>query len=131
MTRYATNDEKEPIGQRIIEVLEDLHQFENRDSRSRFIVYVPIGGIEKGKALAAGRDGKTIQCGICHGSELKGLGNVPSIAGRSPSYMVRQLYDMKHGERAGAGSALMKAVVEKLTTEDMSALAAYAGSLTP
>jgi len=127
----ANTGEKEPIGERIIEVPEDLHRFENRDARSRFIVYAPIGSIERGKALATGGDGKTIQCGICHGSELKGVENIPGIAGRSPSYFVRQLYDLKHGARAGAGSALMKPVVEKLTTEDMIALAAYAASLTP
>ncbi|HEX2460936.1 MAG TPA: hypothetical protein VHJ58_12390, partial [Vicinamibacterales bacterium] len=33
--------EKESIGQRIIEILEDLGQFVSRDARSRFIAYVP------------------------------------------------------------------------------------------
>ena len=47
-------------------------------------------------------------CGACHGPDLKGLGAVPGIAGRSPSYIVRQLYDFKHGTRAGADSAQMK-----------------------
>jgi len=124
--------EKEPIGQRIIEVPEDLQQFENRDARSRFIAYVPVGSIENGKAIVTGtRGGKTIQCGICHGPELKGLGAIPGIAGRSPSYIVRQLYDFQHGARAGVGSALMKGVVAKLTIDDMVAIAAYATSLKP
>ena len=124
--------DKEPIGQRIIEVPEDLEQFEHRDSRSRFIAYVPIGSIQKGQALvASGGGGKTVQCGVCHGPDLKGLGPIPGIAGRSPSYFVRQLYDFKHGARAGIGSALMKPTVEKLTVEDMVSLAAYAASLTP
>lgn len=127
----ANTGEKEPIGERIIEVPEDVQQFENRDARSRFMVYAPIGSIEKGKAIATGGSGRTIACGICHGTDLKGLGNLPSIAGRSPSYIMRQLYDFKHGARAGAGSALMRAVVEKLAVEDMSMLAAYAASLTP
>jgi cytochrome c553 len=124
--------EKEPIGQRIIEVPEDLEQFVSRDSRTRFIAYAPVGSIEKGQALAVtGGGGKTVQCGICHGPDLKGLGPIPGIAGRSPSYIVRQLYDFKHGARAGMGSGLMKPSVEKLTTEDMVSLAAYAASLTP
>jgi cytochrome c553 len=38
----VTTDEKEPIGQRIIEVPEDLEQFVSRDTRSRFIAYVPV-----------------------------------------------------------------------------------------
>jgi cytochrome c553 len=128
----ATTDEKEPIGQRIIEVPENLEQFVSRDSRSKFVAYVPTGSIQKGQALAAtGGGGKTVQCGVCHGADLKGIGPIPGIAGRSPSYFVRQLYDFKHGARAGVASALMKPSVENLTIKDMIALAAYAASLTP
>jgi cytochrome c553 len=128
----AKSGEKEPIGQRIIEVPEDLQQFENRDARSHFVAYAPVGSVENGKAIVTGgRAGKTIQCGICHGPALKGLGPIPGIAGRSPSYIVRQLYDFQHGARAGGGSALMKGVVDKLTIEDMVAIAAYTASLTP
>ena len=124
--------ETEPIGLRIIEVPQDLEQFVSRDSRSHFIAYVPNGSVEKGKALVStGGQGKTVQCAICHGPELKGLGPIPGIAGRSPSYIVRQLYDFKHGARAGIGSALMKPTVEKLLPQDMIALAAYAASLPP
>jgi cytochrome c553 len=127
----AKAGEVEPIGQRIIEVPEDLEHFESRDARSRFIAYVPVGSVAKGRALATGGGGRTVQCGICHGPALKGLGPIPGIAGRSPSYLVRQLYDIKHGARAGIGSALMKQVVDRLTVEDMVSLAAYAASLTP
>ena len=124
--------EAEPIGQRIIEVPENPEQFASRDSRSRFIAYVPVGSIEKGRELAAsGGGGKTIQCGACHGPGLKGAGPMPGIAGRSPSYTFRQLYDFKHGARAGVGGAMMKPVVEKLAVEDMVALAAYVASLAP
>jgi cytochrome c553 len=123
----VSTGEKEPIGQRIIEVPEDLEQFVSRDTRSRFIAYVPVGSIQKGQALAVtGGAGKTVQCGSCHGPDLKGVGPIPGIAGRSPSYTFRQLYDYKHGARAGTGSELMKPSVEKLTVEDMIALAAYA-----
>jgi cytochrome c553 len=124
--------EQEPVGERIIEVPENLEQFVSRDSRSGFIAYVPSGSIQKGKTLAGtGGEGRTVQCAICHGPDLKGLGPIPGIAGRSPSYLVRQLYDFKHGARAGLGSALMKPTVEKLMLEDMIALAAYAASLPP
>ena len=80
---------------------------------------------------ASGGEGKTVQCGICHGPDLRGMGPIPGIAGRSPSYTFRQLYDIKHGTRAGTGAALMKPAVEKLTVEDMLNLAAYAASLAP
>ena len=124
--------EKEPIGQRIIEVPEDLEQFENRDPRSQFIAYVPIGSIAKGAALVStGGAGKTLQCAICHGQDLKGLGGTPSIIGRSPSYVVRQLYDIQNGARAGTAAQLMKATVANLTVEDMVSIAAYLASRAP
>ncbi len=123
---------KEPIDGRIIEVPEDLERFEMRDARSRFIAYVPPGSIAKGRELAmTGGAGKTVQCAICHGPELKGVGPIPGIAGRSPSYIVRQLYDFQHGARAGLGSQLMTPNVAKLTIGDIVALAAYAASLPP
>jgi cytochrome c553 len=126
------NGKTEPLGQRIVEVPEDLQQFVSRDSRARFVAYVPPGSIEKGKALAStGGNGRTVQCAVCHGPDLKGLGPIPGIAGRSPSYLIRQLYDLKHGTRAGLSSVLMKPTVEKLTLDDMIALAAYAASLAP
>ncbi len=124
--------ETEPIGQRIIEVPEDLERFVSRDTHAVFIAYVPVGSVKKGQALAtSGGGGKTIQCAICHGPDLKGLGPIPGIAGRSTNYTVRQLYDFKHGTRAGIGSALMKPSVEKLTVDDMLVLAAYLASLAP
>jgi cytochrome c553 len=124
--------DQEPLGRRIVEVPEDLERFESRDTRARFIAYVPPGSIAKGRVLATtGGDGRTVPCLTCHGSELKGLGPFPGVAGRSPSYLVRQLYDFKHGARAGTGSALMEPAVDRLTLDDMIALAAYAASLTP
>jgi cytochrome c553 len=123
--------EHEPIGQRIIEMPEDLERTELRDARSGFVAYVPPGSIEKGRALAAGGAGRTVACSICHGPELRGLGPLPSLAGRSPSYIVRQLYDMKHGVRNGQWAALMQPVVAQLSLEDMVALAAYTASLAP
>jgi cytochrome c553 len=123
----------EPIGERIIEMPTDLERTELRDSNSSFIAYVPPGSIKKGEQLVTtgGPKDKTIKCAICHGPDLRGLGNVPPIAGRSPSYTVRQLYDMQHGNRTGAGAALMKAVVANLTEEDMVNIVAYTSSRTP
>ena len=122
----------EPIGSRIIEIPENLERTELRDSKSGFIAYVPSGSIKKGQTLAStGGNGKTIQCAICHGAGLKGLGNVPPLAGRSPSYIVRQLWDIKAGNRNGPWTQLMKEAVAKLTIDDMVMLAAYTSSLQP
>ena len=124
--------ETEPAGGRIIEVPEDLERFEMRDARSYFVAYVPLGSVEQGRQLATtGGNGKSAPCTICHGPELNGLGPIPGLAGRSPSYLVRQLYDFQHGARAGPWSSLMAPNVINLTLDDMVALAAYAASLPP
>jgi len=73
----------------------------------------------------------TTPCVMCHGAALRGMDPAPAIAGRSPSYIVRQLYDFKHGARAGTGSAPMRLVAEQLTLDDMIAVAAYIASLPP
>jgi cytochrome c553 len=123
----AEGEEKEPIGQRIIEVPENTEATEMfRDARSGFIAYAPVGSLKKGETLVTtGGGGKTTQCAVCHGPDLQGLGPVPGIAGRSPSYLVRQLYDMQQGSRTGTWTDLMKPVVAKLSTDDMLAIAAY------
>jgi cytochrome c553 len=122
----------EPIGQRIIETPVNLEQTELRDDASGFIAYVPVGSVKKGAALVnTGGNGKTIECRVCHGPELRGMGPVPQLAGRSPSYLFRQLFDFQHGTRHGEWSALMKAPVANLSEADMLEIAAYLSSLQP
>ncbi len=121
-----TTEGTEPLGQRIIEVPENTERTELRDSSSGFVAYVPIGSVKNGESLV-----KSGSCGTCHGCDLKGLGPVPPLAGRSPSYTVRQMFDMQVGVRKGPWSALMKAAVEKLTIDDMIAIAAYTSSREP
>jgi cytochrome c553 len=127
----APEDGTEPIGQRIIEVPENLAYFSSRDGRAQFIAYVPPASLKKGEELVATGAAKTVSCRICHGQDLKGFGNIPGIAGRSPSYIIRQLYDFQVGNRAGVNAALMKPVVDKLSMGDMIAVAGYVASLEP
>jgi cytochrome c553 len=44
---------------------------------------------------------------------------------------VRQLYDIQHGVRNGPWTELMKAVVARLSEEDLVAIAAYTASRDP
>lgn len=138
--RATGKDLTEPIAGRIIEVPENEAQSEGlRNPRSGFVAYVPVGSIKRGEGLvttggaiiAGGRivPGKTIACTACHGSDLMGLADVPGIAGRSPSYLVRQLYDFQRGTRRGKSAPLMQPVVANLTAGDMVAIAAYVTSL--
>src|SRR5262245_22758974 len=83
----------EPIGKRIITLPEDQDRARLRDPKSGFLSYVPPGSVAEGKALVEnGGGGKTVQCSICHGEGLKGLGNVPGIAGVQPIYLAHQRY---------------------------------------
>jgi cytochrome c553 len=125
------NGGTEKIGERIIELPQNEEQAKARNPKFGFISYVPPGSIKEGKRLAAGVKGKTETCSVCHGVGLKGLGDVPSLAGRDPIFLVRQLWDMKDGRRAGSWTALHAPFNHQLTTKDMIALAAYAGSLKP
>ncbi len=120
----------EPLGMRIMETPENVEHAEVlRDPFSGFIAYVPIGAVAKGEALATEGGGRTVACNICHGPDLNGLGIIPGIRGRSPTYIVRQLYDFREGTRRGAQAALMQPTVANLTTEDMINIAAYVASL--
>lgn len=122
----------EPIGNRIITMPQDPERVEMRDPRSGFIAYVPPGSLQKGEALVKNPPaGKTIACATCHGEGLKGLGDVPRIAGVHPIYVVRQLYNIQTGANSSSAAALMKQVVKNLTEDDMIAIAAYTASLEP
>ncbi len=121
----------EPIGNRIIEVPVDATHTETlRDPHSGFIAYVPVGSVAKGKELVStGGNGKTMACAMCHGDDLNGLGSVPGIAARSPSYIARQLYDFKAGARHGDMADLMHKVVAKLSGDDILNIVSYTASL--
>jgi cytochrome c553 len=126
----------EPIGNRIIEAPENIDDVEIlRNPRSGFVAYVPPGSLKKGEALVmngvTSSGNKVTACAACHGLDSRGLGPVPALAGRSPSYIARQLYDMQGGKRNGLWTPLMASVVAHLGTEDMLSASAYLASLQP
>jgi cytochrome c553 len=104
----------------------------SRTAASGLAVNVPAGSVRRGEALVTtGGGGRTVRCALCHGDELRGLGRVPAIAGRSPGYLLRQLSDMQKGVRRGLRSDLMSATVARLSEADMVAIAAYVASRRP
>lgn len=122
----------EPIGKRIVTLPKDPERVEMRDPHSGFIAYVPPGSLARGKDLAEnGGSGKTVACTVCHGEDLKGLGDIPRLAGVHPIYIMRQLYNFKTNANSSSFGAQMRKVVENLTEDDMIALAAYVASLNP
>ncbi|MEO7599857.1 MAG: hypothetical protein ABIV50_13050 [Opitutus sp.] len=148
-SRVSTNmflpieaERTEALAGRIMEMPEKPEDTELlRNPHTGFVAYVPFGSVKKGEALVTtggatfvdGKlsGGKTIACLTCHGPDLRGMAEVPGIAGRSPSYLVRQMYDIQQGTRKSPLSLLMQPVVAHLTNEDFVAIAAYISSLPP
>lgn len=121
----------EPIGDRIVEVPEDAERAHLRDPNTPYIAYVPPGSLKRGADLVlTGGAGRTLACATCHGPKQTGMGDIPRIAGRSPSYVMRQLYDIREGKRTGSAT-LMTVVVARLSDRDMADVAAYLATLPP
>ena len=124
--------ENEPLGKRLSEFAPDAVRHETRDDEMRYIAYVPLGSVNRGKHIAqAGSDSPAYACSSCHGPQLRGVGLVPPIAGRSPTYILRQLFAFQSGARIGATGLPMRDVVKNLRIGEMIDAAAYAGSLPP
>ena len=75
--------------------------------------------------------GKITPCVTCHGLDLMGVADVPPIAGRSPSYIARQVWDIQQGTRNGAAVQLMKQAIVNLNEDDLVAISAYVSSQFP
>jgi cytochrome c553 len=126
----APNDGNELLSHRIVEVPQDTIQADVYvNPHAIYIAYVPEGSIARGEVLATTGGGMTIACITCHGNGLNGSGTAPPLAGRSPSYIARQLADIQNGTRTNAQA--MDAVVADLTSDDIIDISAYIGSLSP
>lgn len=120
----APSGGQEPIGARIVEVPGNVTREQHSDWRNPVTAYVPPGSIARGHALV-----ERAVCASCHGVHLQGMGLAPPLSGRSPTYIVRQLYDIQYGFRTGPAVAPMKPVVAHFTAPDRIAIAAYLASL--
>lgn len=120
------------LGERIVEVPDDFARFELRDPRVTYTAYVPAGSIAKGRDIAENWGMMAAgACGNCHGATYAGAPGFPPLAGRSPTYIVRQLTNYRTGARHGGDADAMHEVAASMTTADMVAVAAYLGSLPP
>jgi cytochrome c553 len=70
-------------------------------------------------------------CESCHGANLQGVGIIPPLAGRSPTYIVRELILFRTGQRSNPQAAPMRMEASQLSINDMVAVAAYAASRKP
>ena len=121
---------EENLGQRLIEWAPDASRHEHRDDEMRYNAFVPPGSVRQGRKIARmGVAGRFAPCASGHGEHLQGLGLIPPLAGRSPSYLLRQLVAFKTKDRAGNSAAPMQAVAAALGMGDMIAVAAYAAAI--
>jgi cytochrome c553 len=123
--------EQEPLGARLIEVPRSLERHELRDPHTPYVAYVPSGSLARGRMLAVEGAAGAPACASCHGAGLRGEALAPPIAGRSPTYLLRQLVAFRTRARDTTAGAPMQPVVDALTLEDMLAAAAYAAALPP
>ena len=122
----------EDLEERLLEVTNELPRHERRDDRLEYMAYVPPGSINRGKRLATtGDGGKTVVCTTCHSPKLMGTDKIPPIAGRQPTYLLRQLLAFRNGTRTGDAAKQMTPVVDKLTLSEMIDVVAYVSSLYP
>lgn len=134
---YYEHPGTEDLDNRLIEVTQDLARHEYRDDKLEYYAYVPPGALNRGKKLVVTGNSlgdnspRTVACSQCHLANLKGTDVIPPIAGRSPTYLLRQMLAFRNGMRVNEASSQMDAVVGKLTIEEMIEIAAYVGSLPP
>jgi cytochrome c553 len=121
----------EDLDDRLLEVTNELVRHERRDDRLEYMAYVPPGSINRGKLLVTKGDGKTKACAECHLAKLMGTDKIPPLAGRSPTYLLRQILAFRNGARTNEAAKQMAPVVEKLTLAEMIDVVAYLGSLYP
>jgi cytochrome c553 len=115
---------REVLAGRLIEMPESRERHELHDPTVRYTTWVPRGSLATGRQLATrGPAGAATACTTCHGPQLRGVGDVPPLAGRSPSNLLRQLINFRTGARRGGNAALMMPVVQSLTLAEMVAVA--------
>lgn len=68
-------------------------------------------------------------CSGCHNEDGSGGPKYPRLAGQHPAYVLRQLQRYKSGERANDQRELMREVAQRLTDDEMRAVAAFIATL--
>lgn len=94
---------------------------------------VPKSTLELGESLVkAGDKARNIPaCSACHGQALSGLNPaIPGLLGLPRDYIIAQLGSWRSGARRAAAPDCMGQIAERLSTEQIGAIAAWIGSQT-
>lgn len=90
--------------------------------------------VSLGEALYRGGDGKKgiPACSSCHSPTGKGnfLAGFPALAGQKADYTIKQLRDLREGDRTNDGDTkIMRTIAEKMSNKEMEAVAHYISGL--
>ena len=82
-------------------------------------ITLAVGNADNGETLIA-------PCAVCHGTDgISPAGSFPSIAGQGSKYLLKQLWDIKNGDRP---AVLMTGVLDGFSDQEMQDIAAYFAS---
>ena len=85
-----------------------------------------ITGLAQAAGDAAAGQGKVVMCGACHGPDGNSLApNFPKLAGQGERYLLKQLNDIKSGNRQVVE---MTGLLNNLSEQDLADIAAYYAS---
>lgn len=121
----------EAVGDRIVELSDDIQRTFLSDDHVTLTDYVPPGAVARGDVIAATGGAAGIACTTCHGPELRGTEIAPPLAGRPAGYLARTLWDIRVNARRGPSVAQMQRSAKLLSPVEIRDVAAYLASLTP
>ncbi|MFI8746216.1 c-type cytochrome [Pseudomonas sp. NPDC077186] len=85
-----------------------------------------LTGLAQAAGDAAAGQGKVAVCGACHGADGNSPApNFPKLAGQGERYLLKQLHDIKSGNRQVVE---MTGMLDNLSDQDMADIAAYFAS---
>lgn len=94
---------------------------------TRFVLDGSMAQAVPGASAGRGATLAIQQCSMCHGSQgLSEANNAPNLAGQYPEVIIKQMHDFKAGARS---SAVMQAMAQGVSDQDIADLAAYYTSL--
>ena len=104
-------------------------------TKSTILSGIVLLGLLAISAGAFAADGKALYasnaCGSCHGPTGNEpiMPTYPKIAGQNKEYLIRQMNDIKSGDRDNGASIAMRGLVANLDDDDIVAIAEYLSSM--
>jgi len=136
---FASGARSNPIMQPIAKALstkeaEDVAAYYTAQKAPETAPKADAGVLEEGKRIVelGDWDNTIPACVKCHGPGARGVGvSFPALAGQHASYIESQLNAWKQGTRKGDPEQLMKGISDRLSMDQIKAVAAYLASMKP